>query len=195
MFLLIDNYDSFVYNLASYVEELGEKIEVLRVDELDFHQLDQRISDLDGLIISPGPKRPEDAVESLKVLDRYQDKLPILGVCLGHQVMGHYYGGQVKKGKTPVHGKVSLVSHTQHEMFEKVPESFKVTRYHSLSLVEESMPDCLEVTAKSEDGVIMGIAHKSKWVYGVQYHPEALLTEYGHQVLQNFINQCKKGAR
>lgn len=191
MFLLIDNYDSFVYNLAAYFEALGEDIKVVRIDDLDLQFIKEKQDSIKGLILSPGPKRPEDALESIEVLNTYQGVLPILGVCLGHQVIGHYYGGTVAKGNRPQHGKIFQVTHTNHNMFAKIPETFNVTRYHSLEILLETLPDCLEVTATSSDGVIMGVAHKTKPIFGVQYHPEALLTEYGSEVIQNFISYCK----
>lgn len=189
MYYMIDNYDSFVYNLYAYMQENGQDVLVRRADEVSFDEMDHE--EWEGIIISPGPKRPEDADISLKILERYQGEVPILGVCLGHQVIGYYYGAKVGHGKTPVHGKISEIENNQTDIFEGLPVKYKVTRYHSLVVKEEALPKELEVTARTEDGVIMGIKHKDFPVYGIQFHPEAVLTEYGHEMLRNFHNICQ----
>ncbi len=192
MFYLIDNYDSFVYNLYAYMLESGRDILVRRADEISFEELDRLYwtGKLEGILISPGPKRPQDADVSNEILTRFEGKVPILGVCLGHQLMGWHYGAQVSHGKFPVHGKISRIAHTGEELFEGLPQNYKVTRYHSLVVQEEDLPSCLTVTARSEDGVIMGLKHREYPVYGIQFHPEAVLTEYGHELLENFCQIC-----
>ncbi|SFB26357.1 anthranilate synthase component 2/para-aminobenzoate synthetase component 2 [Acetitomaculum ruminis DSM 5522] len=190
MYYMIDNYDSFVYNLRAYMEENGQEVLVRRADEVRFEEIDSM--DLEGIIISPGPKRPEDAIISNQILDRYQNLVPILGVCLGHQIIGHYYGAKVCHGKVPVHGKISKIHHNNTGVFTGLPETYDVTRYHSLVVSDEKLPSFLKVTAKTEDGVIMGISHVKYPVYGIQFHPEAVLTEYGHELLYNFHNICKE---
>lgn len=194
MYYMIDNYDSFVYNLYAYMLENGQDILVRRADEVDFKELDSlyEAGNLDGIIISPGPKRPQDADVSEEILNRFQTLVPILGVCLGHQVIGHYYGAKVSHGKTPVHGKISRIHHSKEELFKGLPDLYKVTRYHSLVVENENLPDELEITASTEDDVIMGIKHSVYPVYGIQFHPEAVLTEYGHELLQNFHNICQE---
>lgn len=189
MYYMINNYDSFVYNLYAYMEENGQEVIVRKADEVTTEEIDSL--DLDGIVISPGPKRPEDADVSEKILEKYQGKVPILGVCLGHQVIGHHYGAKVLHGNTPVHGKLSKISHDNDGLFKNLPNDYKVTRYHSLVVNEDSLPNNLQVTAKSEDGVIMGIKHKDYPVYGIQFHPEAVLTEYGHELLSNFHEICQ----
>ena len=190
MFLMIDNYDSFVYNLVRYVEELGEHILVKRNDDIsidDIWQLNPK-----GIILSPGPKRPEDAGISIEIVKTFGGVIPILGICLGHQVIGHVYGGRVIKGKTPVHGKISPVYHQETELYKGLSIPFYATRYHSLVVEALNLPSCLEVTSRLEDGTIMGLRHKDYKVEGVQFHPEAELTEYGHELLHNFIRSCHR---
>lgn len=193
MYYMIDNYDSFVYNLYAYMLENGQEILVRRADEVSFEELDQiyRRGDLEGIIISPGPKRPQDADVSAEILRRYESRVPILGVCLGHQVIGHVYGASVSHGKVPVHGKISRIRHSKEDLFKGIPDLYKVTRYHSLVVEKKDFPKDLQVTASTEDGVIMGIRHKTYPVYGIQFHPEAVLTEYGHELLQNFHRICQ----
>ena len=190
MYYMIDNYDSFVYNLYAYMEENGQNVLVRRADAVSLEELEN--IELDGIIISPGPKRPEDAEICAQVLEIYQGKVPILGVCLGHQLIGYYYGAKVCHGERPVHGKISVIRNNQRDVFSGLPENYKVTRYHSLVVSEENLPSELEVTARTEDGVIMGIRHKYYPVYGIQFHPEAVLTEYGHELLMNFHNICQE---
>ncbi len=189
MIFLLDNYDSFVYNLAAYVRELGEEIIVKRADEVDLKQI--KVMNPEGIIISPGPKRPGDAKLSIELVREFQGKIPLLGVCLGHQVIAHFYGADVIKGKGPVHGKVTPIINNGQGIFLGLPQRYEVTRYHSLVVAKESIPEFMKIDATTEDGVVMGISHKEYPVYGVQFHPEAVLSEYGHELLNNFIYICK----
>lgn len=190
MFLMIDNYDSFVYNLVRYVQELNEDIIVKRNDAITLNEIKAMAPE--GIIISPGPKRPEDAGICEAVVENFQGKIPILGICLGHQVIGHVFGAKIIEGRVPVHGKVHPVFHRENGLFKGIPMPFNVTRYHSLVIDPESIGDQLEVTSQTEDGVIMGIRHKKYLIEGVQFHPEAELTEYGHELLRNFVKMCRK---
>ena len=190
MFYIIDNYDSFVYNLAAYLEENGHETVVRRADAFDVSEV--LSLNPEGIIISPGPKRPEDADVSNLLLTTFENKIPILGICLGHQVIGYHYGARVLKG---MHGKLSDVFHDGEGVFKNLPQGMRVTRYHSLVVSEENLPDDLVVTARSEDGVCMGIRHKTLPIYGVQFHPEAVLSEYGHEILENFVDICRGGER
>ena len=190
MFLMIDNYDSFVYNLVRYFKELDVDIIVKRNDEITIDEI--KNMNLEGIIISPGPKKPKDAKISLDIICKFKDKIPILGICLGHQAICYGLGGNVVKGKTPVHGKVSKVTHNGKRLFIGLNSPFKVTRYHSLIVDEETLPEGFNIDCKSDDGVIMGISHKEYPLYGVQFHPEAVLTEYGHDILKNYIGLCKE---
>ncbi|MBU5316876.1 aminodeoxychorismate/anthranilate synthase component II [Clostridium bornimense] len=190
MFLMIDNYDSFVYNLVRYFKELDVDIIVKRNDEITIDEI--KNMNLEGIIISPGPKKPKDAKISLDIIYKFKDKIPILGICLGHQAICYGLGGNVVKGKTPVHGKVSKVTHNGKRLFIGLNSPFKVTRYHSLIVDEEILPEGFNIDCKSDDGVIMGISHKEYPLYGVQFHPEAVLTEYGHDILKNYIGLCKE---
>ena len=194
MYLMIDNYDSFVHNLASYFEELGEEITLVRNDKISMKEIQAMIDErkLDGLLISPGPKSPQDCGMSLEALRRFADQIPILGICLGHQIIGYSWGAHIKKGKKPMHGKITAVTNNQQNMFANLPAAYQVTRYHSLVVDAETLPSCMEIDAMSEDGAIMAISHKTLPVYGIQFHPEAVLTEYGHELLQNFIDLCKE---
>ncbi|HAD20045.1 MAG TPA: aminodeoxychorismate/anthranilate synthase component II [Lachnospiraceae bacterium] len=189
MYYLIDNYDSFVYNLSAYLEENGHEVLVRRADHVVLDEVNSLHPE--GIILSPGPKRPQDAAESRQVLEAFQGKVPILGVCLGHQLMGWYYGAKVRHGRRPMHGKLSRIRHDGSGLFQGLPQQFLVTRYHSLTVSEEHLPGDLEVTARTEDGVIMGLRHRTLPVYGVQFHPEAVLTEYGHELLENFHKICR----
>lgn len=184
MYLMLDNYDSFVYNLKAYMEELGRRIVVKRSDEITLDEIGAL--NPEGLILSPGPKRPWDAALSVEALRRFQGRLPILGVCLGHQVIGYAAGAVVEKGERPMHGKVTRLKNTRKGLFEGLPETFGVTRYHSLVVRPESLPPEYRIDAVSEDGVVMAVSHRSIPVFGVQFHPEAVLTEYGHELLGNF---------
>ena len=189
MFLMIDNYDSFVYNLVRYFEELNEDIVVFRNDKLNLEDIEKM--ELKGIIISPGPKNPKEAGICLEVIERFKGKIPILGICLGHQAIGYAFDGKVIKGKEPVHGKISAVYHDGNGVFSGIKNPVNVTRYHSLILEKETLPDSLEVTAETEDKVIMGVRHKEFLIEGIQFHPEAELTECGHEMLKNFIIEAK----
>ena len=185
MVLMIDNYDSFTYNLVQYLGELGADVNVVRNDELPVGRL--RELGPEKIVISPGPCSPNEAGVSLEVIERLGGSIPILGVCLGHQAIGQAYGGKVVHAKTLMHGKVSAISHTGKGVFAGLPSPFTATRYHSLAVERESLPDCLEVTAWTEDGEIMGLRHREFPVEGVQFHPESILTEHGHALLANFL--------
>ena len=190
MYLMIDNYDSFVYNLKAYIQELGREILVKRCDEITLEEIEHMQPD--GIILSPGPKRPWDAELCMEVTERFQGQIPILGVCLGHQVLGHCCGAVVQKGERPMHGKVTELKNNGTGVFAGLPEKYKVTRYHSLVVKKESVPEEYQIDAVSEDGAVMGISHKIWPVYGVQFHPEAVLTEYGHELLENFCRIAEK---
>ena len=193
MYLLIDNYDSFVYNLAAYIRELSSGVEVVRNDCVDMAELECRIErgEIDGIIISPGPKRPEDSGLSEDIIRRFEGVVPILGVCLGHQTIAYRYGGTVRKGLRPMHGKITEIRHNRSSLFSSIPQCFQVTRYHSLVVSPEDLPDCLEIDACTEDQTIMALHHRDYHVYGIQFHPEAVLTEYGHQIIRNFMSICE----
>lgn len=190
MYLMIDNYDSFVYNLKAYFEELGREIVVKRSDQITVDEIEKMQPQ--GIILSPGPKRPWDAEVCVQTVERLRGKIPILGVCLGHQVLGYCCGATVKKGERPMHGKVTDITNMGTGVFEGLPKKFKVTRYHSLIVKENSIPADYHIDAVSEDGAVMGLSHKNLPLYGVQFHPEAVLTEYGHELLENFcrIAEC-----
>jgi len=190
MLLMIDNYDSFVYNLVRYIEEIGENVEVVRNDKINMASIDK--NKYLGIIISPGPKNPEEAGFCLDIIDKFKGKIPILGICLGHQCIGHYFGSRIIKGEKPMHGKISEITHNNKGVFYNVKNPLKVTRYHSLIIDKEKLPKELEITAETSDEVIMGIRHNKLPVYGVQFHPEAELTEEGHKILENFILECKR---
>ena len=189
MVLMIDNYDSFTYNLVQYLAELGAEVRVARNDEISLDGV-QALAPR-AIVISPGPSAPERAGISLEVIRRLAGRMPILGVCLGHQAIGQAFGGKVVRAKRVMHGKVSTVRHDGEGVFRGLPAEFRATRYHSLALERESLPACLKITAESEDGEIMGLRHRSLAVEGVQFHPEALLTEHGHRMLQNFNEGAK----
>lgn len=186
MYLMIDNYDSFVYNLKAYFEELGKDILVKRSDRISLDEIEKIHPE--GIILSPGPKRPWDASLCVETVRRFQGKIPVLGVCLGHQILGFCSGATVEKGERPMHGKVTRVYHNGTGLFEGLPETFKVTRYHSLIVKEKTIPEDYRLDSIAEDGAVMGISHRTLPLYGVQFHPEAVLTEYGHELLNNF---CK----
>jgi anthranilate synthase component II len=193
MLLMIDNYDSFTYNLVQYFGELGQAVKVIRNDDLS-------VSDIAALkperiVISPGPCTPNEAGVSLEVLEKLSGSVPILGVCLGHQSLGQAFGGKVIRAKTIMHGKTSLMHHKGQGVFSGLPSPFEATRYHSLVVEKESLPECLEITAwtENEDGSfdeIMGLRHKTLPVQGVQFHPESILTQHGHAMLKNFLEQA-----
>jgi anthranilate synthase component 2 len=190
MVLMIDNYDSFTYNLVQYLAELGADVRVVRNDEMGVDAV-QALAPR-AIVISPGPSAPARAGISLEVIRRLAGRVPILGVCLGHQAIGQAFGGKVVRAKRVMHGKVSTVRHDGEGLFHGLPAQFKVTRYHSLAVERASLPACLKITAESDDGEIMGLRHRELAVEGVQFHPEALLTEHGHQMLQNFSQGAGK---
>ncbi|MBV7273548.1 aminodeoxychorismate/anthranilate synthase component II [Clostridium sp. PL3] len=190
MFLMIDNYDSFVYNLVRYLEELKEDVKVCRNDKLTLDDIEKM--EPEGIIISPGPKSPEQSGICVDVIRRFSGKIPILGICLGHQSIGYAFNANIIKGKEPVHGKVFEVYHENTGVFKKIKNPVKVTRYHSLIIDKETIPECLRVTCKTSEGVVMGVRHKEYLLEGVQFHPEAELTECGHQMLKNFLEEAKE---
>jgi anthranilate synthase component 2 len=183
--LVIDNYDSFVYNLVQYLGELGAEPLVHRCDALTLEQIVEL--DPDAVLISPGPGRPEDAGVSNAVIEHFAGRRPVLGVCLGHQCIGQVYGGRVVRAPEIMHGKTSLVHHDGTGVFAGLPSPFEATRYHSLVVERETLPDVLQVTAWTDDGVIMGLRHRELGVEGVQFHPESVLTARGHDLLRNFL--------
>jgi len=185
MLLMIDNYDSFTYNLVQYLGELGAEVRVVRNDEVSVDEVAAMRPA--RIVISPGPCSPDEAGISLGVIGRLGGAVPILGVCLGHQAIGQAYGGKVVHAKALMHGKTSPVRHSGRGVFRGLPSPFTATRYHSLAVERESLPDMLEVTAWTEDGEIMGLAHRSLRVEGVQFHPESILTEHGHALLARFL--------
>ena len=187
MLLMIDNYDPFTYNLVQYFSELGEEVVVFRNDEITL----DKIVDLkpERIVISPGPCTPNEAGVSLSVVDNFSGKIPVLGVCLGHQSIGQAFGGKIVHAKQLMHGKTSPVFHHNTGVFQGLPNPFIATRYHSLVVDRSTLPDCLEITAWTKDDEIMGIRHKSIAIEGVQFHPESILSEHGHQMLQNFLDQ------
>lgn len=187
MLLMIDNYDSFTYNLVQYFGELGTDVETYRNDEIFLDQIEKL--NPDHICISPGPKTPYEAGISLEVLRYFAGKKPIFGVCLGHQSIGAAFGGKIVRAKQVMHGKTSPVFHNDKGVFRGLPNPFTVTRYHSLAIERESLPECLEITAWTEDGEIMGVRHKQYAIEGVQFHPESILSEEGHSLLSNFIGR------
>lgn len=190
---MIDNYDSFVYNLVRYLEELNEDVLVKRNDEITLEEIENL--NLHGIIISPGPKSPKDVPFCLSVIEKFKGRIPILGICLGHQCIGYYFNCSIIRGEYPVHGKVHKITHDNLGVFKGIKNPLNVTRYHSLKIDENSVPKDIIVTARTKDGVIMGIRHETYDIEGVQFHPEAHLTECGHEMLRNFIKKCKKGDR
>ena len=186
MFLLLDNYDSFTYNLRHYLGELGAEVEVRRNDAVS---ADEALSlGTEGIVISPGPCDPDRAGICLEVMEKAAGRLPVLGVCLGHQCIGQAFGAKVVLAPKPMHGKISEITHNATGVLAAIPSPFKATRYHSLTLEPGSLPDCLEITAESDDGVIQGIAHRDLPLHGVQFHPESIASEHGHQLIQNFLD-------
>ncbi len=185
MLLMIDNYDSFTYNLVQYFGELGQDVQVYRNDEIDL----AKVAELNPkhIVISPGPCTPNEAGISLALINEFKGKIPLLGVCLGHQSIGQAFGGKIIKAKTLMHGKTSLIHHQDTGVFKGLTNPYTATRYHSLVIERETLPDCLEVTAWTEDNEIMGVKHKTLPIEGVQFHPESILTEHGHDLLDNFI--------
>ena len=189
--LMVDNYDSFTYNIVQYFGELGAEVEVFRNDEITVAEIEARLKagQLDRLVISPGPCSPAEAGISVAAIQHFAGKLPILGVCLGHQAIGAAFGGTIIRAQELMHGKTSVITTTQKGVFAGLPEKFTVNRYHSLAIERTSCPDVLEVTAWTDDGEIMGVRHKTLPIEGVQFHPESILTEHGHAMLQNFLEQ------
>lgn len=186
MILVIDNYDSFTYNLVQYFGELGADVKVFRNDEITLEQL--ALMKPDHLVISPGPCSPAEAGISVPAIREFAGKVPVLGVCLGHQSIGAAFGGKVVHARTLMHGKTSAVHHKNEGVFRGLPNPLTCTRYHSLAIERESLPDCLDITAWTDDGEIMGVRHRSLAVEGVQFHPESILTEHGHDLLRNFLD-------
>jgi len=193
MLLLIDNYDSFTYNLFHYLGELGADVVVKRNDALSAREA--LAMGAEGIVLSPGPCTPNEAGICLEVIREAKGQVPILGVCLGHQAIGQVYGGQVVRAPQPMHGKMSRIHHTGKSVFRGLNNDFEATRYHSLTIAPESMPDVLEVTAKADDGVIMGVMHRSLPVHGVQFHPESIASENGHALLANFLKIARDFAK
>ena len=191
MYLMIDNYDSFVYNLKAYLQELGRDILVRRSNELTLDDI--QAMQPQGIILSPGPKRPWDAQLCVDTVKHFGGKIPLLGVCLGHQVLGHCAGATVEKGVRPMHGKVTRVHHNGTGLFAGLPREFDVTRYHSLVVRQETLPEDYQVDCVAEDGAVMGLSHRTLPLFGVQFHPEAVLTQYGHELLENFCRLAEEG--
>lgn len=191
MFLMIDNYDSFVYNLVRYIRELDQDVLVVRNDKISLQDV-ARLNPA-GVILSPGPKHPRDGGVCPAIIQTYKGRIPVLGICLGHQSIAYAFGGKICKGPQPMHGKVTPIRHDGKGVFSRLPNPLSVTRYHSLVVERDGLPDQLEVTAWDGDGIIMGIRHKIYPIEGVQFHPEAELTESGHRLLSNFIGMCGQG--
>ena len=191
MFLLIDNYDSFTYNLLHYLGELGAEVEVRRNDVLGAEDAIQLAPQ--GIVISPGPCDPDRAGICLELIHLAAGKLPVFGVCLGHQCIGQAFGGKVVRAPAPMHGKVSTIRHGGRGVFAGIPDPFTATRYHSLTVAREGFPASLEVTAESDDGVIQGLAHRELPLFGVQFHPESIASEHGHALLRNFLELATTG--
>ncbi len=187
--LMVDNYDSFTYNIVQYFGELGAEVEVFRNDEITLDEIDARLQagQLDRLVISPGPCAPAQAGISVAAIQRFAGQLPILGVCLGHQAIGAAFGAKIVRAQQLMHGKTSVISTTQESVFAGLPAQFTVNRYHSLAIERSSCPACLKVTAWTDDGEIMAVRHATLAVQGVQFHPESILTEHGHAMLRNFL--------
>ncbi len=191
MYLLIDNYDSFTYNLLHFMGEMGAEVTVRRNDALS---IDEALALGDqGIVISPGPRDPDRAGFCLDLIRAAAGKRPMLGVCLGHQCIGQAFGGRVERAPLPMHGKISAIAHDGSGVFKGLPTPFDATRYHSLIVARESVPDCLMVTAETGDGLIMGFAHKEFPIFGIQFHPESIASEHGHALLKNFITIAARG--
>ncbi|HBG5344666.1 TPA: aminodeoxychorismate/anthranilate synthase component II [Clostridioides difficile] len=190
MILMIDNYDSFVYNLVQYIEELGETVVVKRNNEIKISDIEELNPEV--IVLSPGPCSPKEAGICIDIVEHFKGKKPILGICLGHQTIGHVFGGDIIKAQQPVHGKVYSISHTNKGVFRGLKNPLNVTRYHSLIIDSNTVPKELEITAITDKGEIMGIRHKKYLIEGVQFHPEAILSEYGHEMLKNFITEARE---
>lgn len=185
MLLMIDNYDSFTYNLVQYIGELGEDIKVFRNDKITIHEI-ERLNP-ERIVISPGPCTPKEAGICVELIKHFSGKIPILGVCLGHQSIGAAFGGDIIRALRLMHGKTSMINHDGRTIFEGLPNPFEATRYHSLLIRKETLPDCLEITAWTDIGEIMGVRHKEFIIEGVQFHPESILTKVGKDLLRNFL--------
>jgi anthranilate synthase component 2 len=190
--LMVDNYDSFTFNIVQYFGELGAEVTVVRNDEITVDEIQRRLDagQVQRLVISPGPCSPAEAGISVAAIQHFAGQLPILGVCLGHQAIGAAFGGKIVRAQELMHGKTSVITTTQQGVFVNLPVQFTVNRYHSLAIERQSCPDCLEVTARTPDGEIMGVKHKTLAIEGVQFHPESILTEHGHAMLKNFLEQA-----
>ena len=186
MILVVDNYDSFTYNLVQYLGELGAKMKIARNDEVSIDEIERDIKP-ERILISPGPGTPDGAGISLEVVARFARRIPILGVCLGHQAIGQHFGGRVVRAPEPVHGKPVRIQHDGRTIFEGIDNNFSAGRYHSLVVERDSLPDCLEISAESPDGLIMAMRHRTLPIEGVQFHPESILTEHGKSILMNFL--------
>lgn len=191
MVLMIDNYDSFTYNIVQYLGELGSRVVVQRNDEIEIDEIESLAPS--HIVISPGPCTPNEAGISMQVVERFAGTVPILGICLGHQSIGQVYGGRIVRARSVMHGKTSMIHHKHEGVFENLESPFEATRYHSLVIENETLPECLELTAwtESDDGEvdqIMGVRHRTLGVEGVQFHPESIVTQHGHELLRNFLN-------
>lgn len=189
MILMIDNYDSFVYNLVQFLGELGEEIIIKRNDEISIKEIEKLNPEI--IVLSPGPCSPKEAGICIEVVKKFKGKKPILGICLGHQIIGHAFGAKIIKASHPVHGKVHAINHNNSGVFENLNNPLNVTRYHSLIIDENTINDELEITARTKDGEIMGVRCKNYHIEGVQFHPEAILSEQGHDILRNFIKKSR----
>lgn len=192
MYILIDNYDSFTYNLYHYLVELGANVEVWRNDEITVEEILEKAPL--GIVLSPGPCTPDDAGICMKVIEAVKGKIPLLGVCLGHQSLGQVFGGKVARAPYVMHGKTSPMSHDGTGVFKDIPSPYLATRYHSLIVERDTLPACFNVTAESDDGLIMGLKHKNYELHGVQFHPESIASEHGHTLLKNFMEICAEEA-
>ena len=190
MILMLDNYDSFTYNLVQYLGELGAEVGVFRNDEISVEEIERLRPS--HIVISPGPCTPNEAGVTLELVARMAGRVPLLGVCLGHQAIGQAFGGKVVHARQVMHGKTSAIQHNAGGVFRSLPNPFQATRYHSLVIERASLPACLEITAWTDDGEIMGVRHKTLAVEGVQFHPESILTEHGHAMLKNFLDQSRE---
>ena len=189
--LMIDNYDSFTYNIVQYLYELGVEVDVYRNDKISIDDI-KVMNDIDAIVISPGPCSPDEAGISVNVIKEFKGKYPILGVCLGHQSIGAAFGAKIVKAKCLMHGKTSLIYHNGKDLFKNIPNPFEAVRYHSLVIDKSTLPEDIEITAwTKEDDEIMGIKHKKYKIYGIQFHPESILTEYGKDLLKNFLDVVK----
>ena len=187
MLLMIDNYDSFTYNLVQYLAEIGQEVKVVRNDKISIEEINKLNPQY--IVISPGPCTPNEAGISLELIEAFKGKIPILGVCLGHQSIGQAFGGKIIHAQTIMHGKTSKIFHNDKGVFRGIKNPFIATRYHSLVIDRESLPNCFDITAWTDDNEIMGIKHKELAIEGVQFHPESILSEYGHDLLKNFLDQ------